>query len=295
MRLLHETPSVVNVAHLAGACSKPEGDLVLGDIPREEASVLVERLVGLGLAESGSISIEDVETIISTTATRAAEAARGSAADAVVWEEVEAITSESAQLSASFVAFMILAMLIAAVGILTDSQILIIGAMVVGPEFGPLAGLCVALVQRRLELARRSTIALLVGFPLAIALTFAATEILRWAGPAPDAVAAQDRPATFFISHPDTFSVLVALLAGFAGLLSLTTAKSGALLGVLISVTTIPAAANVGVAAAYRDWSEVGGALAQLGINLSCIVLAGVAALLVQRRAFTTRVQRAAA
>lgn len=46
-------------------------------------------------------------------------------------------------------------------------------------------------------------------------------------------------------------------------MLSLSTAKSGALIGVLISVTTIPAAANVGVATAYADWSEVGGATAQ--------------------------------
>ena len=40
-------------------------------------------------------------------------------------------------------------------------------------------------------------------------------------------------------------------------MLSLSTAKSGALIGVLISVTTIPAAANIGVAAAYQDWDEL--------------------------------------
>jgi uncharacterized hydrophobic protein (TIGR00271 family) len=189
---------------------------------------------------------------------------------------------------------MILATLIAALGILTYSQILIIGAMVVGPEFGPLAGLCVALVQRRLELARRSATALLVGFPLAIGGTVVAVLILRAAGPAPEAIAAQGRPATFFIAHPDTFSVLVALLAGVARLLSLTTAKSGALLGVLISVTTIPAAANVGVAAAYRDWSELRGALAQLAINLTCIVLGGVTTLAVQRLGYIRRLRRVA-
>ena len=67
-------------------------------------------------------------------------------------------TSESAELSLSFLAFMLLATMIAALGIIHDSVILIIGAMVVGPEFGPLAGLCVALVQRQLTLAgRRST------------------------------------------------------------------------------------------------------------------------------------------
>ena len=79
--------------------------------------------------------------------------------------------------------------------------------------------------------------------------------------------------------------MIVALLAGTAGVLSLSTAKSGALIGVLISVTTIPAAANVGVAAAYADWNEVGGALAQLLINLGAIIVAGVGTLSFQRGA----------
>jgi uncharacterized hydrophobic protein (TIGR00271 family) len=291
---LEKSPAVLNIAHLRDAAVKPPGDLVLCDVAREEVSVVVEQLRRLGIERSGSISIDDVESIISAEARRVGLAVRGSPADAVIWEEVEARTSESAELSFSFIAFMILATLIAALGILTDSQILIIGAMVVGPEFGPLAGLCVALVQRRLALARRSATALLVGFPLAIAVTVVAVLILRAAGPAPEEIAAQGRPATFFIAHPDTFSVLVALLAGVAGLPSLTTAKSGALLGVLISVTTTPAAANVGVAAAYRDWSELRGALAQLVINLTCIVLGGVTTLAVQRLAFIRRLRRVA-
>ena len=66
-------------------------------------------------------------------------------------------------------------------------------------------------------------------------------------------------------------------------MLSLSTAKSGALIGVLISVTTIPAAANVGVAAAYEDWDICVGSLEQLGINLGSIVLSGVIVLWLQR------------
>jgi uncharacterized membrane protein len=83
--------------------------------------------------------------------------------------------------------------------------------------------------------------------------------------------------------------VIVALLAGIAGVLSLSTAKSGALIGVLISVTTMPASANVGVAAAYRDWDECGGAASQLGINLIAIVLAGVTTLAIQRALYVRR------
>ena len=49
---------------------------------------------------------------------------------------------------------MITAMQIAAVGIVLDKPILIVGAMVVGPEFGPLAGLCVAMVRRQPDIWR---------------------------------------------------------------------------------------------------------------------------------------------
>jgi uncharacterized hydrophobic protein (TIGR00271 family) len=289
---LAESPAVVNVVRVPGSVIRPAGDLVLCDVAREEVSVIVDRLRRLGLERDGSISIEAVETAISAGTRRAAVAAAGSPADAVIWEEVEARTSESAELSLSFLAFMVLATLIAAAGILTDSLILIIGAMVVGPEFGPLAGLCVALVQRRGELALRSAAALVVGFPVAIAGTLAFVLILRAAGPAPEAIAVHTRPATYFIAHPNTYSVVVALLAGVAGVLSLTAAKSGALVGVLISVTTIPAAANVAVATAYADWSELGGALAQLGLNLACIVVAGTATLALQRLAFSRRLER---
>ena len=134
--------------------------------------------------------------------------------------------------------------------------------------------------------------ALAVGFPVGIAAAFALTALLRAADSAPETLSPIAHPATLFISRPDEYTVLVALLAGAAGALSFSTAKSGALVGVLISVTTIPAAANVGVASAYRDWSEVGGASAQLALNLVCIVTAVVATLSIQRWLFRRRGRR---
>jgi uncharacterized hydrophobic protein (TIGR00271 family) len=285
--------SVLNIVHLPGVASRPAGDLILCDVAREDASLVLADLRDLGLDREGTIALEEIDTAISTRARRAELAAVGVPADAVVWEEVESRTSESAELSFSFLAFMVLATLIAGTGILTDSLILIIGAMVVGPEFGPLAGFCVAVVQRRLPLARRSLAALALGFPIAIGATVAGTLLFRAFDRGPDALG--DHPATLFISRPDIYSPIVATLAGVAGMLSLSTAKSGALIGVLISVTTIPAAANIGVATAYADWHEVGGASAQLGVNLACIVVAGIATLTLQRALYRRRRNRARA
>ena len=287
--LMCASPAVTSVVHLKDAANKPEGDLILADLAREDASVIVSDLKELGLQHRGTIALEYIDSAISDAAEAAEKAAKGSPADAVVWEQVESRTSEETELSFSFLAFMVLAMLIGGVGVVTDSPILIIGAMVVGPEFGPLAGFCVAVVQKRGPMARRSIMALAVGFPLGIVVTFVAALIGRWIGIGPDKLADASQPLTNFISHPDWYSPIVATLAGIAGMLSLTSAKSGALVGVLISVTTIPAAANVGVAAAYGDWGELQGALAQLLINLGAILVAGVATLSLQRALFARR------
>ncbi len=292
VELLSAADSVTNVVHLPEAALKPPGDLILCDVAREEASVIVDDLRELGVPAEGSIALTTVDSQISASADAAVRAAAGAPSDAVVWEEVEARTSESIELSASFLLFTIVAMLIAAVGIMLDSPILIVGAMVVGPEFGPLAGVCVAIVQRRPGLARRSLTALAVAFPIGILATYLGVELLIAAGQAPADFSTTQHPLTNFISRPDLFSFVVAALAGTAGVLSLTSAKSGALIGVLISVTTIPAAANIGVAAAFGDWGQVGGAALQLTINLGAILLAGVLTLSVQRILFVRRERR---
>jgi uncharacterized hydrophobic protein (TIGR00271 family) len=82
---------------------------------------------------------------------------------------------------------------------------------------------------------------------------------------------------------PDAFSFVVAVLAGIAGTLSLTSAKSGLLVGVAISVTTVPAAANAAVALSYGDTAQTLGSTNQLLLNLLGILLAGTLTLLTQK------------
>jgi uncharacterized hydrophobic protein (TIGR00271 family) len=134
--------------------------------------------------------------------------------------------------------------------------------------------------------------ALAVGFPIGITAAWLFTLICQATGLLAADFTSAEHPLTQFISHPDGFSFIVAVFAGTAGVLSLTSAKSGALIGVLISVTTIPAAANIGVAAAASDWSEWRGAMAQLTVNLIAIVLAGVTTLYIQRRIYKRRRKR---
>ncbi|HYP55859.1 MAG TPA: DUF389 domain-containing protein [Solirubrobacterales bacterium] len=287
--VLEATPSTCNLVFLGGAARKPAGDVILCDVAREDASVVIDDLKELDVPRDGSISLEQIDSQLSEAAERAERAAPGAPSDAVVWEEVEARTSESIELSGNYLIFFVIACLIASVGIFLDSPILIVGAMVVGPEFGPIAGFCVALVERRIGIALRSLTALAIGFPLGITAAFLFTLICKATGLVESDFTGADHPLTDFISHPDAFSFIVAAFAGTAGVLSLTSAKSGALVGVLISVTTIPAAANIGLAAAVADWSEWRGAMAQLAVNLSAIFLAGVTTLYIQRRLYRQR------
>ena len=286
------TPSVCNIGVLKGASLDPSGDIVLCDVAREDASVVLEDLRSLGLHHDGSIVVQAIETELSDGMERAEHVAKGAPADAVVWEEVTQRTSESSALSFSFAAFMVLAALIASVGLYLDSPILVVGAMVVGPEFGPIAGFCVALLDRRHVLVKRSARALGAGFALAIAGVVISSLVFKATGATPENFDAQDQELASVMSKPDFFGFFVAFCAGIVGMLSLTTAKSSTLIGVFISVTTIPAAANAGMAAAYGDWPTFGGSVAQLGVNLGAILVAGMLTLLAQRAVYERRRRR---
>ena len=269
--------AVCNIVVIVGAARKPDGDVVEFDVAREAANEVISLLRVRGLHRVGSIAVDRIDTSLSEVAAGAEAYAPGDPSDAVVWEEVEARVRGESGWSVSFIALLVIAALIGAIGVLVDSPILIVGAMVVGPEFGPIASIAFGLHTGRLARVRRGAQALAVGLPAAIAAAALLTWLLRLLGRVPQAYLAGERPLTSFIASPDLFAVMVAVLAGVAGAVSLTEARHGALVGVLISVTTIPAAANVGVALAMSRPGEAAGALAQLSLNLVILVVVGAA------------------
>jgi uncharacterized hydrophobic protein (TIGR00271 family) len=285
--LFENDAGTAHLAVLPGASVSPAGDLVLADVARESADALVSALRDLDVHRDGAIALTTIDAAVSSAARRAEEQAPGDAADAVVWEQVVRTTDADSALSVSYLAFLTIATMLAAIAIINDSAILTIGAMVLGPEFVPLAGLAVAVVQRRPAHARRAATTLVLGFVVAIGLTTCMTLVGRGLGWFGTELLGADRPQTGFITHPDKWSLVVAVLAGVAGVLSLTSAKSGALVGVFISVTTVPAVGTAALCMGVGVWSEVGSALLQLGVNLLGMTLAGTLTLLVQRYVWT--------
>ncbi|MFJ6666235.1 DUF389 domain-containing protein [Streptomyces sp. NPDC091383] len=292
VRLIEGTVGTAHLAVIAGAARDPAGDLVMCDVAREAGDTLIAGLRHLGLDDTGSIAVENIDLSLSRRADRAERDAPGEGADAVLWEGLTEATHEESTLSVTYLAFITLATMIAACGVVLDNAVLIVGAMAVGPEFGPLAGICTAMVRRHPRLALRSGTALLVGFAVAMAVTGGFSLFMDAVGLFHRSALEGRRPNTAFVYAPDAFSFIVALLAGVAGTLSLTSAKSAALVGVAISVTTVPAAANAAVALAYGDMSQTLGSTEQLLLNLLGITLAGTLTLLAQQFLWKRRQQR---
>lgn len=264
----------------------PVGTCFTANIPREHGNRMVEALRTIGVHEQGTIQILPAGTWISSTAYSADLEAPGAATDAVVWAEVIERAYAETQLSWMFLTFMVLATLLAAIAVITDSVVLVIGAMVLGPEFVAVAALGLALVKRRPRLLGQAVRALVIGFGLSIVVTFGAVELMQAVGLVTGDQMATPRGATEFIATPNAWSLIVAFLAGIAGVLSLTAERGGALVGVFISVTTIPASGFMAVAAAFGQWGYVAGSAEQLVLNITGMALAGWLTLAVQQKVY---------
>ena len=280
---LAAAPGVQNVVVRAGVALRPRGDAVQFDVRDAAANPVFRTLRELGLDRDRVICVERVDATLADPASPARGRGVLRRETAPVWEMVEAVIRHGEAYAPSFYALLAMAGLIGAVGILTNSQILIVGAMVVGPEYNAIMGVALGITTRAREEIRDGLLALCGGFLAAIALTLLFGLAVRTSGQTPAAYLHGVRPVANLINAPNIFSVIVAVLAGVVGVVSLTEARANALIGVFISVTTIPAAASIGISIAYSSWGEAGGSVLQLLLNVILLIVVGAAGLRTQR------------
>jgi len=273
-------PGVTHITTERGAATEPPGDLVSCDVVRASVNPLVRRLRAAGVADRGGITMTELEAVISTAADRAQAQILTPEIDTIVWEEVSARTSDDSTFSVSFGVLMVLAGIIAAIAVLTNNPVLVVGAMIVSPDYGPMAALSVAVVNRAFGPAWQSLRALALGFPMATVAALGYTLAARGLGRIPAPYLAGQRPVTGLLIGANLGAFVVAFVAGAAGIIALGRAKSGAVVGVLVSITTIPAASNIGVALAMGNPSEAGKSLVILLVNLAGLLAGGVLTLL---------------
>jgi uncharacterized hydrophobic protein (TIGR00271 family) len=247
--------------------------LLTAEVSTESADAVLELLLRNGVAED-DIRLARLDEV--------GPIKPGRTAASLIWADMVGQARVNARPVARYLAFMVTAGIIAAFGVIQANDILIVGAMAVSPDLLPITAACVGLVGRNVRLVYRALLTVTVGMGV-VCLTagaLAGTGDLLDLLPENFAVG-ESALSTLTTVNPST--ILVAFAAGVAGMLSLETRASSAV-GVAISITTIPAAAYLGVAAGVREAAKAIGALAVLGINIAVLVLAGTLTLIVQRR-----------
>jgi uncharacterized hydrophobic protein (TIGR00271 family) len=277
---------------LPGAARRPAGDAVQFDVLGRHANPVLQQLRDLRLDGRGSILIETVDATLTVPHGAEPTADAMYAEAAPVWELVEARIRAEGVYPPSFFILLVIAGLIGAVGILTNSTILIVGAMVVSPEYNAIVAVALGVTERDARAIRSGVWALVGGFAATIAMTYVFASVVRWSGQTPTAFDAGLRPVSDLINAPDLFSVVVAVLAGIVGIVSLTEARAGALIGVFISITTIPAAADIAVSSAFESWYEAVGSTLQLLLNVVLLLVVSTAGLAAQRAFWRARTPR---
>ncbi|WP_433395673.1 DUF389 domain-containing protein [Streptomyces sp. CA-146814] len=281
--LLADDPCVLNLILQRAAARHPDGDSIACDILTGAANEVLHRLRTLRVDQRGSLVIEPVDMAFASAAAEGGRRALGPLRGAPVWEQVEARIRAEGRYRPSFYLYLVIAGMIGSVGIVTNSQILIVAAMVVGPEYGAIVAVALGIDQKHGAMVRRGLFALGTGFLLTIAVTFLFSLLIRGFGLESDAFDRGLRPVSNLINTPNFFSIAVATLAGIVGIVSLTEARTSALLGVFISVTTIPAAADIAVSTAFTSWPDAWGSLVQLVVNIVVLIVVGAAVLKIQR------------
>jgi uncharacterized hydrophobic protein (TIGR00271 family) len=233
---------------------------------------LLEELRRLGVPDA-DITLMRVE-VVGRSATERPEVS-------LVWEDVLGMAWLNARPIARYLAFMFAAGVIGCYGVIERSGILIVGAMAVSPDLLPITSIGVGLVSRRAALAGRALLTLALG----LALASVAATVFTLAQDQLDLIPSGfniDATVLGTLTTVNDETIAVALAAGVAGMLALETRASSGV-GVAISVTTIPAAAYLGVAVGLGEIGNVGGALAVLGTNVAMLVLGASVTLIVQR------------
>ena len=251
-----------------------DATVFVADVEAGAADELVEAIIELGIPSDDYV-LTKVDVVAPLRRHRAGEI------EGFAWIEVIGQARLNSRPLARYLALITAAAVITGLGVISSSSILVVGGMAVSPDLLPICATCVGIVARRFRLARRSFETLTLGLGLVVAVTAAISAGLKLTGLLPDGFEVENS-SLHTLAQTDYSTVLVALAAGVAAMLSFET-RAAAVVGVAISVTTMPASAYLGVAIGSGSADEGIGALVVLAINVSLMLVSGSLTLLLQR------------
>jgi uncharacterized hydrophobic protein (TIGR00271 family) len=274
--LLRGLDGVHRVARQPDESRQPEHHVFVADVEPSCADRLVEEVGDFGVTADDYV-LSKMEVVAPLHHHHHGEGG----VDGFSWVEVLGQARANSRPLARYLALINVAAVIAALGVIESSSILIVGAMAVSPDLLPICATCVGLVRGDRKIARRAFVTLTLGLGLVVVTAAVLSALLKWTGFLPDGFDV-DQSSLSNLATTDYSTVLIALAAGVAGMLSFETRASQAV-GVAISVTTIPASAYLGVAIGGGGIDHAFGALVVLVVNVSLLIVSGTVTLLAQR------------
>ena len=250
-------------------------------LPTNAVQPILDKLDDAGIGDEAHMVIIDAET---DTSRRYEELAKRYAEENGDTERIarEEIRTEAHEMSPEFPTFMamtIISAVVATAGMLLDSPAVVVGSMVIAPLIGPAMGASVGTVIGDTELFRDGVKLQFVGGAGAILSATAFALLVRYGYLFPPQTNVTAIGQVSGRLTPDFLSLVVALGAGAAGVLSLASGVSVALVGVMIAAALVPPAAAVGIAIAWwKPMAALSSGVLVL-VNILSINLAGLVVL----------------
>ena len=210
------------------------------------------------------IVILPVEATVPTPKAKDEASERKRSSATVTREELYNDVEQGARLSSNFVLLVFLSTIVAAIGLLSNSVAVLIGAMVIAPLLGPHLAFALATALGDLGLMKRALTSGVVGLSLGFAISLVIGVLVPF-----------DPTGVELVSRTivGLDGVVLALASGAAAALSLTTGLSSVLVGVMVAVALLPPAVAVGLLTGAGRFELALGAALLLAVNMVCVNL----------------------
>ncbi len=255
--------------------------IVYFPLPTNAVEPVLDKLYEVGIGDEAHAVIIDAETDLSREFEALTEryAAEPDGHDRIAREEIRTKAKEMAPGFRAYVGLTVISAVVATAGLLLDSPAVIVGAMVIAPLLGPAIGASVGTVVNDTDLFRRGGKLQIVGLAAAVASATAFAWLAKTTFLVPPGLSVTGIEQVDNMLTPGLLSLVIAVGAGVAGVLSLSTGVSTALVGVMIAAALVPPAAAFGIGIAWWLPTVAIASGVLVLVNMLSINLAGLATL----------------
>jgi len=180
-------------------------------------------------------------------------------------EELRGDIEESSKFNLNYIIMVVLSSIVAGIGILKESEAVVIGAMVIAPFLGPNVALAFGTTIGDLKMIRRSLRTAAISTVIAIGISVLWGLI--------DSAGVHEIDHDIFAEYRD---IALALTCGLAGVLSMMTGQATSLVGVMVAAALLPPLMRAGLFLGGQLWLPALNSFLIYMVNIICVNIAGI-------------------